>query len=467
MTFSMGAGRAVRTAAASLGAALLVLVAGCDRKYAIADPPPAGTPTLDAQLRQTLAGWGVMPILPMPAQSPALVDLGQALFFDKILSGNRDVSCASCHDPLMHATDGRSLAIGTGAVGAGTTRVLGEGRNFTPRSAPSIINTGLRSFYLFWDGRVNVEGGPARFQTPAGPALPLGLVNLLAAQAMFPVVNRNEMRGDVGDVDRFGNPNELARFGDAEFGVIWSATMQRLLAVNEYIAKFNAAYPGVPRTALGFQHAANAIAAFETQAFTHTNSPFDRYLARDDRALTDVQKHGALLFFGKARCSSCHFGATLGGQSFANAGVPQLGPGTGKGAPLDLGRGDVVDQEFYKFSFRVPSLRNVELTAPYAHNGAFPTLDAVVRHYNNVEKSLRTYDVSQLDPALRASYHGDAATINAVLASLDGRLRTPINLTDDEIEQLVAFLKSLTDPSARDLSGVVPARVPSGLPVRE
>jgi cytochrome c peroxidase len=275
------------------------------------------------------------------------------------------------------------------------------------------------------------------------------------------------MRGNTGDVDRFGKANELARFGDAEFGGIWAATMQRLLAVNEYVAKFSAAYPTVPASALGFQHAANAIAAFETQAFTHTSSPFDRYLARDDRALTDQEKRGALLFFGKARCSSCHFGATLGGQSFASVGVPQLGPGTGKGAPLDLGRGDVIDQPFYQFAFRVPSLRNVELTAPYMHNGAFATLDAVVRHYNDVEHTLRNYDLSQLDPSLRASYHGDAATITALLATLDGRLRTPMNLSEDELGELVAFLKSLTDPAARNLSGVIPARVPSGLPVQE
>src|SRR5207249_8763981 len=101
-------------------------------------------------------------------------------------------------------------------------------------------------------------------------------------------------------------------------------------------------------------------------------------------ALTTAEKRGALLFFGKAQCSSCHSGALLGGGSFANAGVPQIGPGTGDAAPLDLGRGGLKDQSFYKFAFRVTPLRNVELTAPYMHDGAFPTLEAVVRHYNDV-----------------------------------------------------------------------------------
>jgi cytochrome c peroxidase len=116
--------------------------------------------------------------------------------------------------------------------------------------------------------------------------------------------------------------------------------------------------------------------------------------------------------------------------------------------------------------FKVPALRNVELTAPYMHDGAYATLEAVVRHYNNVEQAVRTYDVNQLDPRLREMYHGDPATIAALLLSLDGRLRQPLNLSDEEQRQIVAFLRSLTDPAARDLSGLMPASVPSGLPVR-
>ena len=78
---------------------------------------------------------------------------------------------------------------------------------------------------------------------------------------------------------------------------------------------------------------------------------------------------------------------------------------------------------------------------------------------------MKSYDVSQLDPALRSSYHGDAGTINLLLSALDPRLKQPLGLTADEQRQLVAFLKSLTDPSARDMHAVVPASVPSGLPV--
>jgi cytochrome c peroxidase len=357
----------------------------------------------------------------------------------------------------------------SGGSGFGSARTLGVGRQFVPRNAPSLLNQGLGFLYMFWDGSVNEEGWQGnRFKTPAGAALPTGLNNLLAAQAMMPVTNRVEMRGNRGDVDRFGNMNELAQIDDGNFAEIWRATMTRLLSVQEYVAKFTAAYPGTPVSALGFQHAANALAAFQMHAFTKTDSPFDRYLARNDGALTEEQKRGALLFFGRALCSSCHSGPLLGGLSFSNAGVPQLGPGVGKGAPLDRGRGEeLANIQFYQFAFRAPALRNVELTAPYMHNGAYRTLEEVVRHYNNVDSALVRFDASELEPALRPMYRGDAATIAAIRQSIDPRLRQPMRLTEAEQRQIVAFLKALTDPAARNLGSVVPARVPSGLPVRE
>jgi cytochrome c peroxidase len=442
-----------RAQRAIVGAALLLAACSDGAVTNVRTPP-----SLDAQLRGQLVQWGVTPILPVATQNPALVDLGRSLFFDKLLSGNRDVSCASCHQASLALGDARSLAVGTH-------------QQLTPRNAPALFSVGLGLPYLFWDGRVSQLGfgGNPSIATPAGSALPSGVANLLAAQAMFPVANRAEMRGQLGDRDTFGNANELAAPGDTSFNAIWSAVMHRITAVAEYAQKLGVAYPGADVNRLGFEYAANAIAAFEVQSFTKFNSRFDRYLAHDDGALTATEKQGALLFFTKARCSTCHSGPFLGGQQFASVAVPQVGPGSGSAVPLDIGAGDPsVHGPFQngKFLFRVAPLRNVELTAPYMHDGAYPTLDAVVRHYNNVDSAVKSYDVTQLDPSLRSSYHGDAATINALLASLDGRLQQPIGLTVDEQKQIVAFLKSLTDPAAQSLGSVVPATVPSGLPVR-
>jgi cytochrome c peroxidase len=438
--------------------ALLLFGTACDRSEPLAEP------SLDAGLRQDISRWGVIPVGPMPAQDPALVELGRALMFDPILSGNRDVACATCHHPATHEGDGLSLAIGTGGSGLGPGRTLGPGRQFVARNAPSLLNAGLGPFYLFWDGRLsNFLVGPP--PPPVAASVAPGVSNLLAAQAMLPVVNRREMRGEPGDRDVFGAANELAPFADSDSTAIRQAIMRRLLAIPEYVAKFTAAYPGTSAGQLRFEYAATALAAFEMQALTRTDTPFDRYLSRDDAALTTQQKRGGRLFFGKAQCSTCHNGPLLGANGFANAGVPQLGPGSATTPPLDRGRADLPNQGFYEFAFRVAPLRNVELTAPYMHDGAFPTLEAVARHYNDVPLALKTYDASQLDPALRATYHGDAATIDSVVRTLDFRLRTPLHLTDSELGDLVAFLKSLTDPSARDLSALVPAAVPSGLPV--
>jgi cytochrome c peroxidase len=362
----------LRLLALSLAAGLLA----CDGET-ISDPPtPPQQAQLDAMLRQEIGMWGPVPIAPVPGQNAAMVDLGRALFFDKILSGNRDVSCATCHDPSASLTDGMRLAVGTGGTGGTSNRIVGTGREFVPRNAPSLLNQGLGHVYTLWDGRVNEEGGfgtgpGAGIKGPVGVVLPPGLSSILAAQAMLPILNRAEMRGAPGDVDRFGAANELAGFGDAATTQVWQAAMARILAIQEYVAKFGAAYPGTPTQSLGFQHAANALAAFQIAAFTRVNTRFDRYLARDNSALTEDEKRGGILFFGRGQCASCHFGPLMGGSQFANIGVPQFGPGVGSSAPLDRGRGEQVPEfPFYDFSFRIPSLRNVELTAPYMHNGA-------------------------------------------------------------------------------------------------
>src|SRR5918996_967020 len=173
-------------------AGLLLGALACEGRISESNPPGAA---IDEQLRQLLAPpYGPVPIGPAPAQSPALVALGQALMFDKLLSGNRDISCATCHQASLAAGDGLSLAIGTGGIGTGASRTLGTGRQFVPRNAPTLLNKGLGLFYMFQDGRLQGHGGGFNFRPAGRGPLPAGLPHLLAAPAVFPVLNRPELR---------------------------------------------------------------------------------------------------------------------------------------------------------------------------------------------------------------------------------------------------------------------------------
>lgn len=433
------------------------LLAGCG--------DDGGSPGLDQQLRTRIDAAQVTPLDLGAPQAEARVELGRALMFDKVLSGNRDISCATCHHSLLHTADGLAVSIGTGGAGLGPTRVLGTGRQFIPRNAPEVFNRGAPQWRtMFWDARV--AGSPGEgFVTPAGDALPAGLESLLAAQAMFPVTSADEMRGASGDRDVFGDENELAVIPADDFPAIWEALLQRLLALPGYVDMFAAAYPAVASADLGFQHAANAIAAFEIDAWSLAESPWDRYVRGDDTALSDDAKRGALLFFGDAGCGECHNGPLLTDQEYHNIGVPQLGPGKGSSAPLDHGAEAVTGDRADRFAFRTPPLRNVRLTGPWMHNGAFASLEAAVRHTLDPESSLRAYDRSQLPTALRDTVLSDPAVVDEILASLDEDVAVARTLSQAQFDLLVAFLDALTDPAAADLGRDIPESVPSGLPV--
>lgn len=451
---------------------------------------------LDEQLQAVITQNGLTPLAPAATQDPAKVALGQALFFDKELSGNRDTSCATCHHPQLGTGDQLRLSIGTGSTGFGPDRQLGAARDFVPRHATELFNRGLPAWQtMFWDGRV--AGSPeAGFITPAGDYLPAGLDNALAAQAMFPVTIRNEMRGgwynvagyaiEPGtlldeeaaynnhhptgweDTDVFGQPNELAAIpNDSRYlPEIWGLLMQRLLAIPAYHDLFQQAYPDVPPDQWGFHHAANAIAAFETAAFTFTESPWDHYLAGDTTAVSAAAKQGALLFYGKGQCAVCHSGSLFTDQKYHNIAVPQFGPGRDDFAPLDYGRYAMTQNPADRYAFRTPPLRNVTLSGPWLHNGAYDSLAAVITHHLTPEASLRAYDGRLLPAELRDTLQNHPITLEDILATLSPQL-PGVTLSRQEIDQLIAFLESLADPAAADMERLIPTAVPSGLPVTD
>ncbi|MBI4228196.1 MAG: cytochrome-c peroxidase [Deltaproteobacteria bacterium] len=428
---------------------------------------------MDKTLRHTLNSAKIDVLKPVEPHDPKLVELGKNLVFDKILSGRKDISCATCHHPSLHTGDAISLSMGVGGKGTGPTRVLGKGRIFNARNAPDLFNKGMPEFKVInWNGSISSEKGKLE-KTPAGKDLPPGLNGPLAAQHLFELASRQRMRGEVDDsvaVDK--TPNELASIPDDDFKAIWKAYMARLIGdppgeggIPEYIELFKAAYPTVPVDKIGIQHAVNAIAAWETDRWTSTNSPFDRHVAGDNDALNKAQKRGALLFYGKARCYECHSGSLLTDMKYHNIAAPQIGPGVGAEAPLDIGRGGITSEPVDKFKFRTPPLRNVVLTGPWMHSGAYTNLEAAVRHHLNPKEALRNYDSSQLDPRFRNMVQNKEMIEAGALITIDGVMANPINLNDQEFSDLMDFLQSLTDPKALDQYSKIPGEVPSGLPI--
>jgi cytochrome c peroxidase len=447
-----------------------------DKKQQTREPPPMRTvfkinlyafflvvscrvePTnLDIELRQVLRQQNITPLF-RPDLNKDQVELGEKLFFDKILSGNRDLSCSGCHHPTLASSDRIPLSIGTRGEGLGPTRLAVNGAARTPRHSLEIFNRGYQSVTaMFWDSRVE--------QLPDGSIVaphevPTSVKTALAAQAMFPVLSREEMRGQAGDIGKEGAPNELALLDDDDPEVIWSALMTRVLSFERYVDLLAAAFPAVPTNELNFGHVATAIAAYETSAFTLLNSPWDQYVAGDDEAIPDAAKRGALLFFGEANCVSCHSGNLFSDQKHYNIAAPQIS----QEGVLDVGREGVTGDSKDRFAFRTPPLRNVTVTGPYLHNGAFADLKDVVNHHQDPQGSLQQYDPTQLGPSLVDFFISDDETLTTLLASLDPLLQNAPALDEAQRADLLSFLVVLEDPVAHLVFTTVPEFVPSGLP---
>jgi cytochrome c peroxidase len=320
--------------------------------------------------------------------TPRKVELGRRLFFDKRLSADGQVSCASCHDPKLGFTDARPKAEGIG------------GRRGT-RNTPTILNS-MFNGGQFWDGRATT----------------------LDAQALMPLINPDEM----------GN-----------------ATLEQVVARIQKIPEYATGFKEVFARPPAIDDLAKAIAAYE-RTLVSGNSPFDRYISGDRAAMSDSALRGLGLFRGKARCSICHnFNLSfpfLTDQNYRNTGIAANNPafialtkaalevaragaiaeslealGKREGAS-ELGRFLVTGNALDIGAFRTPSLRNVELTAPYFHDGSAATLMDVVGYY---------------------ARGGNESP------SRDWELQT-VSLSESEQRDLVEFLKSLTGDDARKMA---------------
>jgi len=399
---------------------------------------------------------------------PREVALGRLLFYDPILSGNRNITCGTCHNPRFGTSDGVSLDIGEGGIG------LGPARHSDPkdvpeqriaRNAPGLWNLGAREFsHLFDDGRI--EADPKRksgIRTPLDEEMVRGFRSALAAQAMFPVIAPDEMAGHYGEND-ISTAVRMGRFTGK--GGAWSLIAARVAAIPDYRVRFDAVLgKGKP---IAFTDIANMIAAFVATEWRADDSPFDRAM-RGGPKLRGPAAAGMALFYGKAGCSVCHSGPFQSDQSYHAIAMPQIGPGkvarfeTGH---RDVGRMRVTGRAADAYKFRTPSLRNVTLTAPYGHDGAYATLEAVVRHHLDPVVSLHAYDRAQaVFPKFKAkdwAVLDDLAEVARIAAANE---LAPRHLSEPEVADILAFLVSLTDTGAAKGRFGVPERVPGGLPV--
>lgn len=391
---------------------------------------------------------------PVPGATSVL--LGRDLFFDPILSGNKNTACASCHIPSKGSSDAVALTLGEGASGLSAAR-RGDARRIA-RHTPALFNLGHREFTtLMQDGRVAADGA-TRFGVtlPDGAFLERPVTSVLAAQALMPLVAVDEMAGQPGS-----NPiaDAVSEGRITGMGGAWHLIAQRIEAVPEYRRRFKwliGAHEPLHAT-----HIAQVLADFVAYEFRATDSPFDAFLNGDDEALDNTQLRGMSLFYGRAGCAACHSGPLQTDHGFHAIGVPQIGPGKGHGAAhADHGRSVITGNPEDRYRFRTPSLRNVALTAPYGHSGAIPTLEAMIRHHLDPMTALAEY--VHTDPQIDEGAMRDFDEVLAIAAAIDLR---PSPLSEPDIAALLAFLDALTDASFETERLGPPDSVPSGLPV--
>ena len=403
---------------------------------------------------------------------PAKARIGQLLFYDKILSGNRNISCGTCHHHDLAGGDGLSLGIGEGGSGLGKDRTPGEGatriQKRIPRNAPALWNLGAKDIrVLFHDGRLetsNLYGNG--FNSPAEEWLPQGLDNILAAQALFPLTARFEMSGAP-------ERNEVGGAVNDRIDNAWPILAKRVRIIPEYGQMFVDAFDNIDAPEeVTIVEIGNALSAFIASEWKNHDSPFDRYLEGDETALSPEQKRGMDLFYGLGNCASCHSGPLLSDQQFHALALPAFGPGKTRRfdlQPRDVGRMGKSDRLEDAYRFRTPMLRNVALTAPYGHNGAYGTLEGIVRHHLNPIAALDSWTVEEAELAKVPWLEAGDLVVQADAREMERQRRAvdiePAFLVEREVAEIVAFLEALTGETAETRPLGRPETVPSGLTV--
>jgi len=356
-----------------------------------------------------------VPAPPDNPTTPARVALGRLLFWDPVLSGQKDVACATCHHPSFGYSDGLALSVGAGGVGAGPARTFAEGqeRRFVKRNSQTVVNAAFNGL---------TAGGHA--DAAAAPMFWDLRVRSLEAQALEPLKALEEMRGST-----YAEDHAVA------------AVVSRLGAIAEYRNLFTRAFGGTQP--VNERNLGRALAAFQ-RSLVAANAPFDRYMRGETEALTPEQVRG-MERFESAGCVNCHSGPMFSDFTAHVLAVPDHPslPASDSGVNAT-------------YAFRTASLRNLRATAPYMHNGAFATLEEVVAFYQRVSRGGGRRGGG-------GGGNGPARGLNsAVRVDQIDPLARRLNMRGRGQRDLIAFLLALDDPN---FDRTVPPRVPSGLPV--
>ena len=354
--------------------------------------------------------------------TPAKVELGRLLFWDPLLSGPQDVACATCHHPQNGYAEDRDLSLGVSGTGRGRFRRDGK---LVKRNSPTVLNVAFNGID---------ESG--RYDPTTAVAFWDNRIRSLESQALEPLKSFEEMRGDTYPEDE-----------------ALASVVAKLQANAEYQSLFAEAFGSEqPVTA---ENLGRAIAAF-MRSLLANNAPFDRYMRGDQSAMTQEQVRGMQRFEDNG-CIRCHNGPMFSDYKLHVMGVPD-NPALASGATTPASDGgaqsppcaaapgeprtDASRAACDSYAFRTASLRNLELTFPYGHNGMFRTLNAVVGFYES-------------------TIAGESRNPNVPYEELDQRLRELQNVDEEDVD-LIEFLIALSDGS---FDRTIPERVPSGLPV--
>ena len=430
--------------------------------------------SIDSQLQTVIANVGITGDPTTGRTLPSINDpkaqLGMKVFFTKNLgaagdnTARQDSGCVTCHHPALGGGDNLSLPIGVqaempdllgpgrfhdAAVVAASSGGIFDGGPTVPRNAPTTYNIALWDRALFHDGRVealtpgageNGDTGGIRTPDTAMNVVDINAgANLAEAQSRFPVTSPEEMKGfEVPGVTNDDVRNAIA------------ATMTA-----DWATDFNTAFGD--NGGVTYARIAEVMGEYErSQIFIDT--PWKAYVDGDKNGISDSAKRGALLFFrsyaeGGANCASCHSGDFFTDEEYHAWAMPQVGRGKGD----DSGTG-VGDDDFGRFretgaaadmyAFRTPTLLNVSETGPWNHAGSYTTLEALVRHKANPATAISNYDFSQLNPTIQAS-NMMTNTQAALDNGLDADIQT-VNLSDEDVDDIVAFLTTSTDPCVTD-----------------